>query len=274
MIVNKLISSVKLPYEVTKGSFAQRQSKADILTEKLYQNLSSELKDDYTILHFNDLQKKITDILPNKNIKIIVQNLAEEDSQNCEGICEVLFNTNRDIKAISIGMGGISSSVRSVHIPAFVHEVQHFADDIYHPKYLSRLQSLNKQGLTGKKYDNFYDTYYYCPEVVESKRDKKDALKIIKNQTKKFLRGLSISQKIDYIQDMRYSLISEIEAYKRQRTVAKDLKSKGFMVKDFDFGDYPKNGLFEEKINLLKNLATEYMTKERAEHAGKLKKKK
>ncbi len=272
MIVNKLISSVKLPYEITKGSFAQRQAKADAFTEKLYQNLSSELKDDYTILRFNDLQKKITDTLADKNIKIIVQNLTEENSQNCDGICEVLFNANRDIRAISIGMGGISSSVRSVHIPPFVHEVQHFADDIYHPKYLSRLQRLNKQGLAGKKYDNFYDTYYYCPEIVESKHDKKDALKLIKNQTKKFLRGLSVSQKIDYIQDMRYSLISEIEAYKRQRTVAKDLKSKSFMVRDFDFEDYPKNGLFEEKINLLKNLAMEYIVPERAKHASRLKK--
>lgn len=273
MIVNKLISSVKLPYEITKGSFAQRQEKANNLTEKLYQNLSSELKDDYTILRFNDLQKKITDTLPDKNIKIIVQNLTEEDSQNCEGICEVLFNTNRDIKAISIGMGGISSSVRSVHIPSFVHEVQHFADDIYHPKYLSRLQSLNKQGLAGKKYDNFYDTYYYCPEIVESKQDKKDALKLIKNQTKKFLRGLSVSQKMDYIQDMRYSLISEIEAYKRQREVANDLKDKGFMIKNFDLENYPQQCLFEEKIKLLKSIAIEYIAKERGKHVSRLKNK-
>ena len=108
----------------------------------------------------------------------------------------------------------------------------------------------------------------------DCKQDKKDVLKLLKNQTKKFLRGFSVRQKIDYIQDMRYSLISEIEAYKLQRTVAKDLRDKGFMVRDFDFEDYPKNGLFEEKINLLKNLAMEFMTKERAEHAGKLKKKK
>jgi len=274
MIINKLSESVKIPYAMVKGNIAQRQVKADNLTEKLYKNLSEELKDNYTIFNFEHLQNKLIEVLPDKNLKIIIQNLSEEDSAKCEGICEVLFNKNKDIRAISIGMGGILSSIRSVHIPVFMHEIQHAADDIFHPKYLARLQNLNKHGLANKKYDSFYDTYYYCPEVIESKKDKKDVLKIIKNRTKKFLRRLNIHQKMDYIQDMRYSLISEIEAYKRQRTIAEDLKSKGFMVKDFDLGNYPQNGLFEEKINLLKVLAMEYLTKERAKHASRIKKNK
>ncbi len=272
MIINKLSNSVKIPYELVKGSFAQRQAKADKMTEKIHANLFLGLKDDYTIFTFEQLQKTIKDVLPDKNLKVIVQSLSEEQSKHCEGLCEVLYNKDKEIRAISIGMGGISESIRSVHIPAFLHEVQHFADDIYHPKYLSRLQSLNKKGLANKKYDIFYDTYYYCPELIESKQDKKDALKIIKNRTKKFLRRLSIGQKMDYLQDMRYSLLSEIEAYRRQRTIAQELKSKGFRIKDFDLGNYPKNGLFEEKIELLKNLALEYMTKERSKHASRLNK--
>lgn len=272
MIINKLSSGVKIPYEITKGSFAQRQAKADTLTDKLYKNLAEELKDNYTIFNFEQLQKKLNDVLPDKNLKVIIQDLSDEDSKKCEAICEVLYNKNEDMRALSIGMGGISSSARSIHIPAFLHEVQHVADDIYHPKYLARLQRLHKGGLHTKKYNLFYDDYYYCSEFIESKQDKKDALKIIKNRTKKFLRRLSIHQKMDYIQDMRYSLISEIEAYKRERNVAKDLKSKGFTIKEADLGNYPQKGLFEEKIELLKNLALEYITKERSKHASRLKK--
>lgn len=274
MIINKLSESVKIPYNMVKGSFAQRQAKANALTERLYKNLSEELKDNYSIFNFEQLQKKLHEVLPDKNLKIIVQNLPDGHGENCEGICEVLYNKNKDIRALSVGIDGISSTLRSIHIPAFMHEVQHAADDIFHPKYLSRLQHLNKGGLNNKKYELFYDTYYYCPEVIESRQDKKDALKIIKNRTKKFLRRLSIHQKMDYIQDMRYSLISEIEAYKRQRAVAGDLKSKGMQIKDFDLENYPQKGLFEEKISLLKELATEYITKERAKHASRLKKNK
>ena len=272
MIINKLSESVKIPYQMAKGSFAQRQAKADALSEKLYKNLSEELKDNYTIFDFEQLQTKLHEVLPDKNLKVIVQNLSSEHGENCEGICEVLYNKNKEIRALSVGMNGISSTLRSIHIPAFIHEIQHVADDIFHPKYLSRLQSLNKKGLANKKYDNFYDTYYYSPELIESKQDKKDALKQIKNKTKKFLRRLSIHQKMDYIQDMRYSLMSEVEAYKRERSIAQDLKSKGFMIKEFDLENFPQNNLFEEKIELLKNLALEYIAKERAKHASRLKK--
>ena len=272
MIINKLSESVKIPYQMVKGSFAQRQAKADALSEKLYKNLSEELKDNYTIFDFEQLQTKLHEVLPDKNLKVIVQNLSSEHGENCEGICEVLYNKNKEIRALSVGMNGISSTLRSIHIPAFIHEIQHVADDIFHPKYLSRLQCLNKKGLANKKYDNFYDAYYYSPELIESKQDKKDALKQIKNKTKKFLRRLSIHQKMDYIQDMRYSLMSEVEAYKKERTIAQDLKSKGFMIKEFDLENFPQNNLFEEKIALLKNLALEYITKERAKHASRLKK--
>jgi len=274
MIVNKLSESLKIPYLLTRGTVAQRQAKADILTEKLYKNLSEELKDNYTIFNFEQLQKKLNEVLPDKNLKVIVQNLPAEHVEDCEGICEVLYNKNKEVRALSIAMNGISSTVRSIHIPAFIHEVQHVADDIYHPKYLSRIQHLNKSGLNTKKYDDFYDTFYYCSEVIEGKRDKRDVLKIIKNHTKKFLRRLNIHQKMDYIQDMRYSLMSEVEAYKRQRAVAQDLKSRVFMIKDFDLENYAQDGLFEEKIALLKSLAMEYITKERAKHASRLKRSK
>ena len=55
--------------------------------------------------------------------------------------------------------------------------------------------------------------------------------------------------------------MSEIEAYKRQIKVAKELKSKGITINELDFEDYPKEGLFEDKINLLKSLAIEYISK-------------
>lgn len=272
MIINKLASGVKMPYNVVKGSFAQRQSKSGNLADLLYKNVQNHLIDDYSKIDYLSLQKYIQNILPDKGVKIIVQNLAENKLDECEGACEVLYNVQKEIRAISINLGGIGNMVKSVHIPAFIHEFQHVCDDIYHPKFLARLQSLNKKNLANKKYDDFYDQYYYCTEFVEFKRDKKDFLKIIKNKTKKFLKGFNIEDKMDYIQDMRYSLMSEIEAYKKGRAAALDLKSQGFMVKDGDLEDYPKDGLFAEKINLLKELGLEYITKERSKNLGRLNK--
>lgn len=274
MIINKLSPSVKIPYEIVKGSFKQRQLQANNLTGKLFENINSSIKDDYSIITYEQLQKHINDALSDKNFKVIVQNITDEYIGTCDGLCEVLYNANRDIRALSLCLSGIGNTIRSMYLPVFMHEFQHLADDIFHPKYLSRLQSLNKKGLNNKKYDDFYDKYFYCPEFIECKSDKKYALKVIKNKTKKFLRGLNISDKMDFIQDMRYSLISEIEAYKQERAVAKALQSKGIMIKSLTFEDYAKEGLFEEKINLLKNLAMEYITKERSKHACHLNKSK
>ena len=270
MIINKLTPSVKLPLDMIRGSFQQRQVKADNLTKLLFENISSKVKDDYTIFSYGQLQKHIDDILPAKNLKIIIQNLSDSSQAGYYGECETLFNANRDIRAISINLSGIENTIRSAYIPVLVHEFQHVSDNIFHPKFLSRLQSLNKKNLMSKKYDDFYDKYYYCDEYIESKRDKKDVLKIIKNKTQKFLRGFAVSDKMDFIQDMRYSLMSELKAYQEEEISAQKLKSKGILMKDYNFEDYPKAGLFKEKVKLLEDLAIEYIKKERSKHASHL----
>lgn len=272
MFINKLTQSVRIPYNIVKGSFKQRQHKSNMLVEKLFENINSSIKDDYSIFTYKQLQKHIDSILPDGNFKIIIQNMSEKNAQDSEGICETLFNKDKDIRALSIGLGGIGNTIRSKHIPIFMHEFQHVTDDMFHPKYLSRLQSLNKKGLANEKYENFYENYYYCTEYIESKQDKKNILKLIKNKTRKFLRAKNISDKMDFIQDMRYSLKSEIESYKKQLNIAQRLKAKGILINDFDFKDMSKECLFEEKINLLKNLALEYIKKERLKNSAHLNK--
>ena len=73
---------------------------------------------------------------------------------------------------------------------------------------------------------------------------------------------------------MRYSLMSEINAYKFQVKTATKLKENGFMIKDYEFDDMSEIGLYEDKIKLLKNLALEYISKERAQHKSKIRRKK
>ena len=273
MIINKLTSNVKIPYKLSKGSHKQRQIKSDILTDNLFKHINGIIKDNNSAFSYMELQRLIQEILPYKNLNIIVKNM-EKESSDYDAICEVLYNANKEIKAICIKLGGGGNYVESKFIPTFMHEFQHVADDIFHPKFLSRLQTLNKKNYANEKYDKFYDKYYYGSEFIEGKQDKKNVLKLIKHKTQKFLKGLNTEDKINYIQDIRYSLMSEIEAYKRQIKVAKELKSKGITINELDFEDYPKEGLFEDKINLLKSLAIEYISKERIKNASRIKKKK
>ena len=274
MIINKLAPSVRLPLKFSKGSAAQRQEKAQNFASELYKNLMTEFRDNYSIMSYSDLEKQISKIIPDKNYKVIVKELTEEKAaeSECNALCQILFNNNHQAQAHSIDIPGINHTIRSVHLPEVLHEIVHIADNMFNPKLVAREQKINLKNMNTKKYEKFYDDNYYCGEIIESKQDKKDALKIIENKTRKFLKGLSTSDKIDYIQDMRYSLMSEINAYKFQVKTAQELKENGFMIKDYEFDDMSEIGLYKDKIKLLKKLAIEFIEKERAKHASKVKK--
>ena len=273
MIINKLSHTLRYPFELAKGNVAQRQQKANKLVDDLYEAIVPYFKDDYSSMPYKNLQEKVDTVLSSKDLKVVVMGLSEEDAKVCGAISKVLYDKDKSAKAVSIELPGVFNSVRAVHLPYVLHEFQHVCDDFLHPKYLSRLQKMNKNGLLTPKYDKFYDEYYYCHEVIDSKQDKKDVLKIIENKTKKFLKGLSVSDKMDYLQDMRYSLTSEVAAYSAQQKFAKKLSDNKFLVRKFEMDDYPEQFYFEDKIKLLKKMMSEIIRKERQIHAAKIKNK-
>ncbi len=272
MEINKLSNTLIIPYKIIKGSVSQRQQKANKLVEDLYDSIEPYFKDDYSSLSFENLQNKVNSVLPAQDLKVIVMPLSEEDAKECGAISKVLYDKDKNAKAVTMELPGKFNSVRAVHLPHVLHEFQHVADDLFQPKLLSRLQKMNKRGLLSKKYDKFYDDYYYCHEVIDCKQDKKDVLKIIENKTRKFLKHFSVSDKIDYLQDMRYSLISEVAAYDSQIRIAKKLTDKNFLIRKYEMDDYPEQYYFGEKIALLKKMISEIITKERQIHRAKLKK--
>ncbi len=276
MIINKLAQCVKIPLDISRGSAIERQKKAQDFSLKIYENLMEDFKDNYSIMKYSELENRINKTIPDKNFKVIVKELSEEKAaeSECNALCQILYNNNHQAQAHSIDIPGINHTIRAIHLPEVLHEIVHIADNMFNPKLIARDQKINIKNMNTKKYEDFYDNHYYCGEFIETKRDKKDVLKIIENKTRKFLKGLSISDKMDYLQDMRYSLMSEINAYKFQVKTATKLKENGFMMKDYEFDDMSEIGLYQDKIKILKNLAIEYMSKERAQHKSKIKRKK
>ena len=86
MIINKLASGVKMPYNVVKGSFVQRQSKSGNLADLLYKNVQNHLIDDYSKIDYLSLQKYIQNILPDKGVKIIVTTSLLEAGANVSNL--------------------------------------------------------------------------------------------------------------------------------------------------------------------------------------------
>lgn len=267
MNINKLLPTVQPSLKTVKGSFKQRDKKAFELTETLFNQLSGKMKDDYSIASFSDLQKDIKATMPDKGFKVSVDKLDIKDADDVyDGLCIGVTNKKNDIESVSIQVSAISNSIRTSNLPVFMHEFQHVADEFYNPKYIARSQKLIKKGLENDDYNFFYDDYFYNTESAKSRKKKRLVLKLIKRKTEEFLQGMNISDKLDYLQDMRYCLMSEVNAYKVQRQTAKRLRAQGLKIEDYNFDNIPGMGIFEEKINLLKTMIRDCIKQEREAH--------
>lgn len=263
MFVNKLLPAIQPPLNLIKGTVKARKQNSEQLTSALYRQLSKKFKDEYSVVSYPELEKEMKDILPVDNFKISVTRISHGNEETYDGLCTGLTDANNNINSVSIEVDGISDTIRAYHMPVFLHEFQHAADELYNPKYLSRSQKLLKKGLDNEAYNNFYEEYYYCEEYAKSHKKKHYVLKLVKRKTEEFLKNFDISDKLDYLQDMRYSLMSEINAYKAQRKTAKLLKSRGIKINSYNFENYPAIGMFEEKIRLINKLIRKYINQER-----------
>ena len=135
-------------------------------------------------------------------------------------------------------------------------------------------------GLRGKVNDDLSaGVCYKCGNALgvkypNSKIEKQKIIKLLEYKIKKFLRGMSISEKMDYIQDARYSLIMEEQAYRTQLKYAKKLHKKHLPIKDGELDDEISLHMLKEKIKLVTQIGFEVVEKERGKHAAKLKKQK
>ncbi len=257
-MINGLRKSTHLPYQVVKGSFETRQSRAAQFTNQIVDTLSEQIDDKGISL--SKLGKTLKKVLP-ENLAIFVRKnkdktfnaqistMYSEDYQPVMYALEFLPNKNNRIDTLSV--------------PAICHEVRHLADSLYHPKFLSREQAIVRKKLDTTKIDQFYKNQIYNKEEINGKKSKKNVLKHIKQQTKKLLRGYSAEDKIDILQDIRYNLITEQNAYKNEAKAVKKLRKKN-KTTDKRYSDNSIDDfMFDEKIQLFHDMTLELIQKER-----------
>lgn len=267
MAINKLANTVRVPLKYTAGSFKERQIKANNLTEEFYRLFEKEIKDNYTIFSFSNILDKMQKIAPDKKLMF---NIKTVRGNKYGAYTEYLYDKKKDIIGVSMDLPGISRSIRPAYLSYLIHEFQHVSDQIFHPKYIARAQSLSHKRLLNKKYDRFYDKYYYCVEEYHTEKQKQDILENVKIRTLNFIKKQNTESKLDFLQDMRYSLESEIQAYAKENETAKRLKDKGLTIIKDSLCDMPKHCMFKEKTDLLKEIIAEIIKTERTAHAQRL----
>ena len=265
----RLAPSVRLPYSKIRGSLGQRQQAAIDVVDKLCRDLYSKF-DKNKELPLSEVQKSIDDIFE-KKVKIIVkQTSTPEFDGSSDVICSPI---NGSYTATTLELNSVKGKIKFEDLITIIHEFQHIVDQLFIPKYLIRGQKMTLLGMMTQKYQNLYDKLYKY-EYPTSKADKHKIIKLLEHKIKKFLRGMNISEKMDYIQDARYSLIMEEQAYRTQRKYAKKFHKKHLPINEYELEDEISLHMLKEKIQLLTRLGFELLETERGKHAAKLKAKK
>ncbi|MBE7713089.1 MAG: hypothetical protein E7Z87_05035 [Cyanobacteria bacterium SIG26] len=268
---NNLLPIIKLPYNVVKGSIERRQQKADKLVERFYQDLYPKFQK-CGYIRPKQLEESMTKVLPPK-LKIT---LEEGEAGFFDAWSDVIPSNGKyhaaKINKMTIGISNEHhKKIPAKYLPTIIHEMQHIADSLYHPKHLARNQYIQSHNLDNYRFDQLYENFLYNLEDFNTAQDKISILKKLEYRIKKFLKRLSVEEKINYLQDIRYTILQEQKAYNTEFKYAKKLKKKHFDVTE---DSLTKNNdfMFPEKLALLGKMIAEIIKRERGFHAAKIKK--
>ncbi len=269
MRIRTISRMAKLPFDMVKGTNIERDNRARNLVTHMSKGIEQHLiHNDITVANFRRI---LRELIPKPILLLVDKN----EDKSAIATMNILSEANHRIYGFELDFNPISVNrkVSILDLPTIVHEIQHFADFLFHPKFLSREQSLCTKNLYTDKYEKFFDDQLYIKEEFFNKKDKIFILNDIKRNIKKFLRNKSAEDKLDYLQYMRYCLILEDRAYRTQYKFAKHLSKKKFEVNEEYLTNPNKEYMFEEKIKLLEQMIYDFIKSERGKHHAKLKRK-
>lgn len=257
MIYNSLAPNVKLPFRIVRGSVAQRNEKAANYVTKLYEDLHPKFS--HGKVTINDVRESVDKVIGEKRKVRVFQN--PENDQVSGGQDVLLSDFNEKISAVTLEIDSDKRYFKMADLITVIHEFQHVADMFFHPKYLSRYQYMATNDLYTKRYDKFLEEFFY--KDVERGKGKAKFLKKLEYKLVKFLKRVPKGEKLNYIQDVRYELLAEMQAYKTQLKYAKKLDKRHEKVYAEDLDDVNALYLFKEKLKILKKVAKDTIRKER-----------
>ena len=258
MTYNSLAPNVRLPYNIVKGTVAQRREKVINCVDKLYKDLYPKFV--HGKVSVADIQKSVDKVIGAKGKVHVIKN---PPNMFDEGGQDVLFSDfNGKLSAITLEMDTKEKFFKFPDLITILHEFSHVADMFFHPKYTARYQYMASEGLYFKKYDKLYEDIFYHEEKPLGRRYKAKRLRRVEYKLLNFLKKVPKEDRMEYIQDIRYCLTSEAEAYKTQLKYARILDRKHHPVKKGDLNDECDTFLFDEKLKIVNHVASVLIQKE------------
>ena len=199
----KISPDVKLPLNLSKGSYPGRIEKAQKLTDKFFDKISGAFTE--KDISPDVFVKNIEEVLPSKvNYKFESSNgkdlegsviLCTTEQKPSEiSLYKILFPTNPYDGKISI-----------YKTDSFMHEMFHFFCAMCNPKHIAKTAELAESSF--RYYDDFfYNEYLYNKHCNDLNNLKEVLLPDILN-------NMPISEKVLFLQNCRYKLLEEVKAW-------------------------------------------------------------
>jgi hypothetical protein len=259
--------AVKFSLSVSKGSPQKRFNSVSHLNEVVFENMCKNYDNKSHAVPLQDAKDALFNVMPEKK-HIAIQKFNRQRTSSTLGESDYIYGENDALIGQSISIQVEHKQIPERAIPIFMHELTHVWDNFFNPKYTARSSKFTEKGLSTPAYDRWYDGVLYNDEKFSDNSEKNKILDNVRKSTKKFLSRQKDEDKLDVLQNARYYLESERDAYSQEYRYATKLKENH---KDFQEGDAeylsPDNFLFNEKIQILKEVGAEIIQKARQTHA-------
>ncbi len=238
----KLSTTAKLPLEICKGSYEKRFELAKSLNENLYNNLTKKIKEkDISPNLFDKNIRKLS----NDKINFHILDAHEVGFQGFTSLATGPTNTNiADRFNIYLPLNPYDKKVSILDTNAFMHEFFHLFCEISNPKHSQRAIKMFEKNLLPTT-EPFYSKELYSKQNINIEK--------LKNKTlPEFLNKLPEEDQIDFLQNSRYRLKEELQAYKEGHKYNNKIQNEHedliYEKSDCENGD---SYHFKEKINIL-----------------------
>lgn len=254
-------SAVRLASVFTKGTCAQRAQRADEFNSLLFSRMY-ELYKGTDSVELGAVKKTFKDFLP-ESLPFGVREYPQDD--RCKAALSIYFENGKPYYC-EMGLGLKDDKLEVETLSELMHESAHLWDFLLNPKILRTQEKLQEKGLLDSVEEHFIEGYY----KRRTSDNKKKEIKKIKKSTNKFLSSLSPEDRLLALNNIRYSLMMESHAFREGKKCAKTLRNNGrqYLKRDAVHSDY--DFLFNEKIELVNDMTSELIEKERYKNAQRI----
>lgn len=261
MATVNITPQVMFSYDVCKGTPQDRRNFAADINEQIFDSVAPSIKDGF--LEISDFEQALHKCLPeDKRVDILP---FEPENDNEDGVSDLIEDDDANYIGQTIEVPSVNGRVSGRPIITLFHESRHVLDVLSNPKYMARVKAMYANDLYSAKYNRLLGDFYNDLEEPTPENKTKE-LRTLKKKLDKFLKKKPVEHQIDCLQDLRYTLETERNAYADQYKFESRLNEQGVNTGDYELEDESVYYSFDEKIALIKQTASDIIAKEREKH--------